>query len=127
MLVSRPTTRVARAAVCAAAISVAAAVHPAPALAAPNLSSNRYLDELGRPTPYTQAKVNEFADQPYVPQDVANALRSAVNFFAGTGEEVHGAAQGVCHVLGHVGLVREFVDLGLCVRRGAAKLVEVAV
>lgn len=86
MLVSRPTTRVARAAVCAAAISVAVAVHPAPALAAPNLSSNRYLDELGRPTPYTQAKVNEFADQPYVPQDVANALRSAVNFFAGTGE-----------------------------------------
>lgn len=89
MPVSRPAARAARAAATVAV--VAAAALPAPATAAPpapasSLSSNRYLDELGRPTPYTQAKVNEFADQPYVPHDVANALRSAVSFFGGTGE-----------------------------------------
>lgn len=72
----------------AAAVAAAGCLAPASAAPAPasSLSSNRYLDELGRPTPYTQAKVNEFADQPYVPQDVANALRSAVSFFGGTGE-----------------------------------------
>lgn len=89
MPVSRPAARAARAAATVAVVAAAALPAPAPAApAAPasSLSSHRYLDELGRPTPYTQAKVNEFADQPYVPQDVANALRSAVSFFGGTGD-----------------------------------------
>lgn len=89
MPVFRPAARAARAAATVAVVAAAALPAPAPAAtAAPasSLSSHRYLDELGRPTPYTQAKVNEFADQPYVPQDVANALRSAVSFFGGTGD-----------------------------------------
>lgn len=89
MPVSRPAARAARAAATVAVVAAAALPAPAPATpAAPasSLSSHHYLDELGRPTPYTQAKVNEFADQPYVPQDVANALRSAVSFFGGTGD-----------------------------------------
>lgn len=49
-------------------------------------SSQPYLDELGRPTPYTVAQVNAFASQPFVPEKVANALRTAVNFYAGNGE-----------------------------------------
>lgn len=49
-------------------------------------SSQPYLDELGRPTPYAVAQVNAFASQPFVPEKVANALRTAVNFYAGNGE-----------------------------------------
>lgn len=77
----------------AGVLGTAGAVVAAPAaLAAPKVASSSmsltqpYLDQLGRPTPYTVAKVNEFADQPYVPEQVANALRTAVNFYAGTGE-----------------------------------------
>ena len=44
------------------------------------------LDPLGRPTPQTVARVNAFADQPFVPPQVANALRTGVQFYAGTGE-----------------------------------------
>lgn len=49
-------------------------------------ASSNPLDELGRPTPETIARVNAFADQPYVPEQVGNALRTAVAFFAGSGE-----------------------------------------
>ncbi|QPK83955.1 hypothetical protein G7Y29_03980 [Corynebacterium qintianiae] len=48
--------------------------------------SSQYVDELGRPTDLTVSKVHEFADQPFVPPRVADALRTAVGFFAGTGE-----------------------------------------
>lgn len=41
---------------------------------------------MGRPTPYTVRQVNAFADQPYVPEKVGNALRTAVQFYSGTGE-----------------------------------------
>ncbi|UIZ92884.1 hypothetical protein JZY91_03810 [Corynebacterium sp. CNCTC7651] len=77
----RPLTRAATCAVAAAAIAVgAAAATPAAA------QSSVYLDELGRPTDHTVQRVNAFADQPFVPPQVANALRTAVNFYAGTGE-----------------------------------------
>lgn len=49
-------------------------------------AQSSFLDPLGRPTPQTVARVNAFADQPYVPQEVGNALRTAVQFYAGTGE-----------------------------------------
>lgn len=50
------------------------------------LAQSSFLDPLGRPTPQTVARVNAFADQPYVPAQVGNALRTAVQFYAGTGE-----------------------------------------
>lgn len=50
------------------------------------VGSSDYIDSLGRPTPLTVAKVNEFADQPFVPTEVADALRNGIAFFAGTGE-----------------------------------------
>ncbi|MHA2788638.1 Rv1157c family protein [Corynebacterium sp. S7] len=49
-----------------------------------------YIDELGRPTDYTVGKVNEFASQPWVPDDVENMLRAGVSFFAGTDGELGG-------------------------------------
>lgn len=49
-------------------------------------SFNPLLDELGRPTPEVVRQVNSFADKPYVPERVGNALRTAVNFYGGTGE-----------------------------------------
>lgn len=54
----------------------------------PNIPSSlsSAVDGLGRPTNDTVARVNQFADQPFVPTQVANALRTAVNFFAGKGE-----------------------------------------
>lgn len=58
----------------------------APAASAQSSATPPILDELGRPTPQTVAKVHEFADQPWVPAEVSNALRTAVGFFAGEGE-----------------------------------------
>ncbi|WIM68552.1 hypothetical protein QP027_03925 [Corynebacterium breve] len=52
--------------------------------------TSSYLDELGRPNDHTVSSVNDFADQPYVPNDVANALRTAVAFFSGAGGELGG-------------------------------------
>ena len=70
------------AAVCAAGMLVAGVVDTQMAHA----KSSNPLDSLGRPTPETVARVHTFADQPQVPEQVGNALRTAVNFFAGTGE-----------------------------------------
>lgn len=58
------------------------------AAAAPqaHAQSSKYVDQLGRPTPYTVRQVNAFADQPHVPEQIGNALRTAVAFYAGTGE-----------------------------------------
>ena len=71
----------------AAAVAAAASllVTPAPAADA-TVGSSDYIDSLGRPTPLAVAKVNEFADQPFVPTEVADALRNGIAFFAGTGE-----------------------------------------
>src|SRR5699024_12356419 len=41
------------------------------------------LDELGRPTPQTQAQVRDFANQPWVPRDMRNAILSALAFYSG--------------------------------------------
>src|SRR5699024_4298003 len=43
------------------------------------------LDELGRPTPATQAQVRDFANQPWVPRDMRNAILSALAFYSGQG------------------------------------------
>ncbi|STC70136.1 putative secreted protein [Corynebacterium pilosum] len=51
--------------------------------------ASTYIDELGRPTDYTVARINEFASQPWVPADVENALRAGAAFFAG-GDEIGG-------------------------------------
>ena len=69
------------AAVCAAGLLVTGGVAKHTASA-----QSPFLDPLGRPTPETVARVNAFADQPHVPQKVGNALRTAVQFYAGTGE-----------------------------------------
>lgn len=74
-----------RAAVCAAAALMLAA-SPAAHAAGAGEGSSAYVDDLGRPTDLTVAKVHEFADQPFIPAEVADALRSAADFFAGAGE-----------------------------------------
>lgn len=83
----RSTTRVHRAlrAPLAAALSAliltgASATTPATA----QVSS--FIDDLGRPTDDAVARVNAFADKPFIPPHVANMLRTAVGFFAGTGQ-----------------------------------------
>jgi len=53
---------------------------------AANAQSSPFLDELGRPTPLTVQKVNEFANQPFVPPQIAETLRTAVRFYAGQGQ-----------------------------------------
>ncbi|MCT1412326.1 Rv1157c family protein [Corynebacterium sanguinis] len=74
----------------AAALLALTATFAAPAAQAAEMSAlpdaSRYIDDLGRPTPLAVAKVNEFASQPFVPAEAADALRAAVSFFAGTGE-----------------------------------------
>lgn len=77
---NRSLVRSVAAALCAAGLVVAGGVAKQPASAQP------FLDPLGRPTPETVARVNAFADQPYVPAEVGNTLRTAVQFFAGAGE-----------------------------------------
>ncbi len=72
------------AAVCAAGLLVTGGVAKQTASA-----QSSFLDPLGRPTPETVARVNAFADQPHVPQKVGNALRTAVQFYAG-GDEIGG-------------------------------------
>ncbi|WP_018295879.1 hypothetical protein [Corynebacterium lubricantis] len=52
--------------------------------------ASSYIDGLGRPTDYTVGKVNEFASQPWVPDDVENMLRAGASFFAGSGDELGG-------------------------------------
>lgn len=75
-------------ALAAACLATTLALMPMqPAQASSTASSfNPLLDELGRPTPQVVKQVNDFADQPYVPQRVGNALRTAINFYGGTGE-----------------------------------------
>lgn len=77
----RSLTRSVLAALCAAGVLMAGGVDRQAAQA-----QSSFLDPLGRPTPQTVARVNAFADQPYVPPKVGNALRTAVQFYAGTGE-----------------------------------------
>ena len=82
-----PVTRAVCATVLVCALTAAAAAPAAHAKPSSRSSATEGpLDELGRPTPKVVKRVHEFADQPYVPAQVANALRTAVNFYAGTGE-----------------------------------------
>lgn len=76
----RPRARVLAAAALCASLAVAPAAQAAP------LESSQIVDSLGRPTPAAVAAVHDFAAQPFVPPQVGDALRAAVNFFAGTGE-----------------------------------------
>ena len=81
MPTTRSCIRSAAAALCAAGMLVAGGVDTQLAHA-----QSSALDPLGRPTPQTVARVNAFADQPFVPPQVANALRTGVQFYAGTDE-----------------------------------------
>lgn len=92
----RTTTRALAAACLATALAVFQLIPVTPATLATPLATaqtlsaassvNPPLDELGRPTPDVIRHVNAFADKPYVPDRVGNALRTAVNFYGGTGE-----------------------------------------
>ena len=86
----RPSHFTRRAAIRLTTLCAACALVTAPLASAqqPSIPSSlsSAVDGLGRPTNNTVARVNQFADQPFVPPQVANALRTAVNFFAGTGE-----------------------------------------
>lgn len=65
-----------------AIITASALMFPSPAQASSG-SANPYLDTLGRPTQYTQDRVRDFVDQPWVPKDLRNAALTALNFYAG--------------------------------------------
>lgn len=67
-------------------IAAASAQSARPAPPDDHALSSRYVDELGRPTAHTIEQIDAFASQAFVPADVANALRTAVGFLAGTGE-----------------------------------------
>lgn len=71
-------TRAAAAAVVALSM-LAPAAHAAPA-------SSSLVDELGRPTPAVQRAVSDFANQPWMPPQVRDALLAAVGFASGRGE-----------------------------------------
>lgn len=47
-------------------------------------ASSMFVDEIGRPTPLVQQNVHNFADLPWVPEAVSNALLSALAFTAGS-------------------------------------------
>lgn len=49
----------------------------------PNLSAQGPLDELGRPTPQTQAQVRDFANQPWVPAEMRSTILSGLAFSVG--------------------------------------------
>ena len=68
----------------AIALTMAGALAPtAPAAPRPALSRPHPLDELGRPTPRTQEEIRSFANQPWMPADLRNALLSGLAFTAG--------------------------------------------
>ena len=55
-------------------------------------SSHSPLDELGRPNQETQDRIRAFAAQPWIPEDVRNAILSGLAFFAGGGDGKGGVA-----------------------------------
>ncbi|MEJ5927475.1 hypothetical protein WG915_02455 [Corynebacterium sp. H128] len=65
------------------ALLLSAAVVP-PAHATPLTSSP--VDHLGRPAPHILQQMENFAGQPWVPEDVRNALLAAVGFYRDGGE-----------------------------------------
>ena len=69
-----------------ASLLVGASVFAPAASAQASSASFGLLDELGRPTPQVVQRVHDFADKPFVPDQVANALRTAITFYAGGGE-----------------------------------------
>ncbi|WP_246816585.1 hypothetical protein [Corynebacterium sp. HMSC29G08] len=69
-----------------ASLLVGASVFASAASAQASSASFGLLDELGRPTPQVVQRVHDFADKPFVPDQVANALRTAITFYAGGGE-----------------------------------------
>jgi hypothetical protein len=69
--------------VTALGLSAGPAAATAQAVTVPGTSVQSPLDELGRPTPQTQAQVRDFADQPWVPADMRNAILSALAFTSG--------------------------------------------
>lgn len=77
--------------VAAAATAIATSAFTAPSAQAQSAFdlqalSSQFVDELGRPTDHTVSRIQEFANQPWVPEDVENMLRTATMFWAGTGE-----------------------------------------
>lgn len=78
----RTTVRTAAIAVALTTVS-ALGLCISPATAAAQASSQGPLDQLGRPTPQTQTQVRDFANQPWVPADMRNAILSALAFSSG--------------------------------------------
>lgn len=73
----------------AASLAPVTAAHAAPSagpITVGSTTSSNPLDALGRPSDETIARVEAFASQPFVPEPAANALRTALAFFAGQGE-----------------------------------------
>lgn len=62
-----------------------ASAQPTP-VASNQFGSSQYLDELGRPTPYLQDRVQEIAALPFLPQELSDALLSGLAFATGAGE-----------------------------------------
>ncbi len=74
----------------AAALAVTIAPLTFAALAAPTATaqsaqSSDFADHLGRPTPMVMQQLDTFTHQPWVPPEISQALRTAVDFYAGRG------------------------------------------
>lgn len=86
-VVSRATLAALTAAALAAGAAPAAHAQPVPAIpGVPTVGqapgSSMFVDEIGRPTPLVQQNVRDFAEQPWVPESLANVLLSALAFTA---------------------------------------------
>ena len=78
--------RASASAVLAASLLASASVFAPAANAQTSSGAFGLLDELGRPTPQVVQHVHDFADKPFVPAQVSNALRTAITFYAGGAE-----------------------------------------
>ena len=82
----RTAVRTAAAAVALTAVStLGLSISPAAASAqiSSPASSQNPLDQLGRPTPQTQAQIRNFANQPWLPAQMRDAILSALAFSVG--------------------------------------------
>ncbi|WKD57896.1 hypothetical protein CAPI_06780 [Corynebacterium capitovis DSM 44611] len=76
-----------RIAACVGVVALACSAGPSAQAQSTLTHPSAYVDHLGRPTPEVVKRVNEFAAQPFIPQQVADALHNAIGFFAGDGQQ----------------------------------------
>ncbi|GAB2508472.1 hypothetical protein CATRI_04685 [Corynebacterium atrinae] len=74
----------------AAASAIALTGLLAPSAASASSLPQSPLDELGRPTPQVTQQVRDFANHPWLPKEISDAVLSALAFYAGNGNGSEG-------------------------------------